>query len=753
MREVFRRELWRILLCLCILTAAAALLWSRMAEAAFPFWIPAALALWCLLLGFSRRVGAWGPAVLCCLALGLSLLPAARTIRDAFPDLAALAEQPSCLPPLLALCSLLLWYAPDRFALRAGAALVWLGLWISAALLGWELPRLTVISLMPLPLLAVCEAFFRLRRRGEAAYFAPLRGWLCLVLILASLLTLLAPTPAEPYGYPMIRAMIDKVEGLWHDYESRTGHRREGDRQFGLRFDGVAEQPDTGLTGESSSEGGPSLYVQPFAATIGPLYLSANAWDRFDGRGWTQTVPEEDESDLLWNMDTMEHVYALWRWQQAHGGTDNDRYFRSNHIYIYYGSMDTRTMFGTMNALDFYYDEARYPSTAGAGGILFDYMQENGTAYRMYWLEANARTLKQLIAYSEGYVYDPEVRRGWYSLKERFEPRFHLDIRENVPIEELLSRRQERIRARCLDTEGVSPRAAALAAEITADCGTDYEKLMAIAAYLQTNYHYTVSPAPAPEGENFLDWLLFETGEGYCTWYATAAALLARSMGIPTRYVQGYRAEALAARRFTAIDPDAAHAWCEGYVAGYGWVTVEATPGFAAAGRGWNPVERAVLEDEARGSAQGKGQSGLLPDKKTETAPKDRPGPETKLWYLALLPPGLALILAAYWLARQWRLRRRYLNMPPEEQVRQDLRRLLDYLSRRGCTRAPEESVYSCFAAHSWLFLPIRREQVLAMAEFYESVLFGGHVPDQEEMAAERRFVESLRPRRKRFFR
>ena len=64
----------------------------------------------------------------------------------------------------------------------------------------------------------------------------------------------------------------------------------------------------------------------------------------------------------------MEHVYALWRWQQAHGGTDNDRYFRSNHIYIYYGSMDTRTMFGTMNALDFYYDEARYPSTAGAGG-------------------------------------------------------------------------------------------------------------------------------------------------------------------------------------------------------------------------------------------------------------------------------------------------------------------------------------------------------------------------------------------------
>ena len=771
MKEVLRRELWRILLCLCLLTAAAATLRFRLTGEEAPLWFPAALLLWCLLLGLSRRAGPWGPAAVCLMALSLCLLPIARTARSELPDLAALSAHPAFLPSVLALASVPIWYAADRFAFRTGVALAWLGLWLCAALLGWELPRMTLTAMLPLPLLTVCEFCFRLLRRGTAAELACVRGGICLVLVLASLTTALAPDPAEPYAYPVIRAAVRKAEELWHDMESRIGHRRKGDLQFGLQFNGMAEQPETGNGG---GEGGrSSIYLQPYTATNGPLYLFGNAWDRFDGRTWYQADREEDESALLWKADTLEHVYALWRWQQAHGGRDDERFFRANHVYILFGDMNTRTMFSAMNALHFYYDEQRYPATSGANGILFDYMQAEDTAYRMYWLEANSRTLKQLIAFSEGYVYDPAERRIWYTLMERYEQRFHLDCWDGEVLEELLSRRQELIRSRDLDTEGVSPRAAALAEEITAGCRTDYEKLISIASYLQTNFSYTLSPAPVPEGENFLDWLLFETGEGYCTWFATAAALLARSVGIPTRFVQGYRAGALPTRRYTALGPNEAHAWCEGYIAGYGWVTVEATPGFLADGYGWTPPEeegRAALPEEDLDILHGKRKKSPLSDKAEGTVPlpgnaetepepgsEDEPDEEQanapRLWYLALVPPGLALVFAAFLLLRRRRLRRRYLEAPPEEQTRQDLGRLLAYLRRRGYPRPPEISVSAFFASLTWRYLPAEREQALAMAEFYESVLFGGRVPTPEEMEAQRSFVEALRPKRRRFFR
>ena len=85
--------------------------------------------------------------------------------------------------------------------------------------------------------------------------------------------------------------------------------------------------------------------------------------------------------------------------------------------------------------------------------------------------------------------------------------------------------------------------------------------------------------------------------------------------------------------------------------------------------------------------------------------------------------------------------------------MRQDLGRLLDYLRRRGYPRAPEESIHACFAALPWFFLPSGREQALEMAEFYERVLFGGHVPSPEEVAAQRVFVDSFRPARRWGFR
>lgn len=83
--------------------------------------------------------------------------------------------------------------------------------------------------------------------------------------------------------------------------------------------------------------------------------------------------------------------------------------------------------------------------------------------------------------------------------------------------------------------------------------------------------------------ENFLQ----NTKEGYCVQFASAAALILRELGIPTRYVEGYIASNLT-RKGSAASSDMiyggyvidreAHAWIEVYFDGVGWISYETTP-------------------------------------------------------------------------------------------------------------------------------------------------------------------------------
>ncbi|MBR5871128.1 MAG: transglutaminase domain-containing protein [Clostridia bacterium] len=108
-----------------------------------------------------------------------------------------------------------------------------------------------------------------------------------------------------------------------------------------------------------------------------------------------------------------------------------------------------------------------------------------------------------------------------------------------------------------------------------------------IGKYLSENMTYTLNPT-LPETEDTtssVERFLFETGEGYCVQYATAATLLLRSVGIPTRYVEGYiapkfsrnEAEDRVGNYIYNVKDYNAHAWCEIYIENYGWLTTEVT--------------------------------------------------------------------------------------------------------------------------------------------------------------------------------
>lgn len=115
-----------------------------------------------------------------------------------------------------------------------------------------------------------------------------------------------------------------------------------------------------------------------------------------------------------------------------------------------------------------------------------------------------------------------------------------------------------------------------------------YEALSGIRTWMAERTEYTISPGKTPSTRDFVSFFLMENHKGYCVHYAAAGTILARYLGIPTRYCEGYlvgkdvlASASIGEDGYTVTLTDRqAHAWCEFYIDGYGWMPFEMTPGY-----------------------------------------------------------------------------------------------------------------------------------------------------------------------------
>lgn len=124
-----------------------------------------------------------------------------------------------------------------------------------------------------------------------------------------------------------------------------------------------------------------------------------------------------------------------------------------------------------------------------------------------------------------------------------------------------------------------------LAVGITNDYENKYDKVLAIQNYLAQNYTYNLNPPTNGDDKDFVEYFLFESKEGYCTYYATSMVLMLRAIGIPARYVEGYLVPKdeniqsdvnVEEYRRIVLDKNA-HAWPEVYFDSIGWLPFEPT--------------------------------------------------------------------------------------------------------------------------------------------------------------------------------
>ncbi len=126
----------------------------------------------------------------------------------------------------------------------------------------------------------------------------------------------------------------------------------------------------------------------------------------------------------------------------------------------------------------------------------------------------------------------------------------------------------------------LDPAVAALAREITAGAKSDADRVAALERWLLSHGRYTDTPPPISEagGSPVEAFLLSETA-GHCEYFASALVVLARSLDIPARMVNGFAGgHRNRIGGFLELTRSDAHAWAEVHYERAGWVRYDATP-------------------------------------------------------------------------------------------------------------------------------------------------------------------------------
>jgi len=130
-----------------------------------------------------------------------------------------------------------------------------------------------------------------------------------------------------------------------------------------------------------------------------------------------------------------------------------------------------------------------------------------------------------------------------------------------------------------LQLPALSPVIKALAVEHTQGAKTPYQDALMLQNWLRgPQFTYSLN-VPADDGPTALEDFLTRTRAGFCQQFATAFAVLAREIGLPTRVAVGFTEGDLGSDGLYHVKDLDAHAWPEVWFQNFGWIAFEPTPG------------------------------------------------------------------------------------------------------------------------------------------------------------------------------
>ena len=309
------------------------------------------------------------------------------------------------------------------------------------------------------------------------------------------------------------------------------------------------------------------MRVKPLRGQIGMEYWRGSAFTNFDGVAWT-TPPHPTRRAERYDRD-MDAWYQIW-WEGADTGPFSREGYRKlmelrQRLKAYPREVTYRVFLEPIGS------DKIFMATQGAGlrgtfapgsdpmglrrgsSLHVDMTHSVSNAARnfsrlIYDVRSVKRAQPAELLREAGTEITPEIRR-WY-----------LQLPENL-----------------------DPRIKQLAEQITASEKTQYDKVAAIERYLRTEFMYSLELTGAS-----LPDFLFKTKTGHCEYFASAMAVMLRTIDIPTRYARGFLGgEYNDVGNDWIVRARDAHSWVEVYFPEIGWATFDPTPPAPAGLRGF----------------------------------------------------------------------------------------------------------------------------------------------------------------------
>ena len=539
------------------------------------------------------------------------------------------------------------------------------------------------------------------------------RGLLrALPVVVAIVLLSVALTPPHRTTNPQLEREADRLRQMLNDHFFFTDSRQS----FSISALGYQPMGEQGLGGKPQVSHAMVMEVD----TTQKVYLRGTVLDLYNGRMWYDSVSRE------------RYGYAAMRWQQMRD-TLLDAALPTPDVRLQSQETAVRVL-------------AKMPSTVFVPQRLRALSMGEGM---VPYLNASSElfiTRGLLEGDSYGAVYEsyvagqPDTDRLAHMLSGAPDPRADTlpQVYRQIPSH--------------LQPTGV---VAGLARTVVGDEHDPYAMATLIRQHLRDNYTYTLDVPDAPEDMDFVAHFLFDSKQGYCTYFASAMVVLSRVAGLNARYVEGFAVSPPPEGGPAIVTGQQAHAWAEVYIPALGWVTFDAT---GTTGDLPPPPEQPPEQPQEPDPAPEEPQEQPTPqpqeqepepseepqpsplpeppDEQEDVPEPDQAGHRPGRWWLWLLLVAVLAFLG--WRARQADPHRRAAKLDPRGQVLTYWQALLQARGVAGQPMLPGETPrqYAMRAAGE-------DRGLLSLADTVSALVYGRHRAQEERVTTARLHYQS----------
>ena len=616
-------------------------------------------------------------------------------------------------------------------------------IWQATMHMVWDV--LPVAAALYTVLSGFTETYQRLIQRRKEIFAKDMLPFLVGVVILISFM----PNSSEPISWNPVKQLYKQVQAGANELICEIAFWGE-DSGFSVGNVGFSDGQNNfwGKLADGFSRKMMKLSVNSGSGKL-EKYFTGVIKENYEDNNWTgaDAIGTTDRSEYQWELQ--ERLYNLYR--SGLPGTDKEFFSKSSTYSLQYENLKTNTLFYPTNCYQIRTEEDTDKIKSVGSNIQFKDKQRKGDHYQVDAIQMNLDNenlvayLQQVSAIKEGSyanVAEGNAQDGSKTLFMECVDALHLkqnDIKDvtDSSWEEKLAKREKNITQTDLQIPKQLPsRVKSLAEKITAADSNDYDKAQSIIRYLKKTggYTYTTSPAKLEGDKDVVDSFLFESKKGYCSYFASAAAIMCRCAKVPARYVEGvvvdYKDETDGWYPILGKD---AHAWIQVYIHGFGWIDLDATPGYEVDDGNWKKQEDEYQKYKQDVNPTQGADDNTSVDKKDV---KKKTQLSTVTSYASYIGIGIGIVLGCFLLvlaAGRALSYHAYQSSSARQRAEICMSRLLQYLKKRGLPINQGETLrmYGKRLAEQQESNPDYMEALL----WYEAVRYGNRDVTNQEVA------------------